>query len=88
MFATFGELAKQNRWLQHFRATGLTLRELEILRLIADNRLSNKQIARQLSISMYTVKNHVHNILEKLDAQDRHDAVEIARQRHLLKVVS
>lgn len=66
-------------------STSLTVRELEVLRLMA-GRLSNKEIARKLSISLYTVKNHVHRILEKLHVEDRHEAVEHARQRRWLPV--
>jgi two-component system, NarL family, nitrate/nitrite response regulator NarL len=51
----------------------LTTRELEILRLIGD-RLSNKEIAARLSIEVATVKNHVHNILEKLHVHTRSEA--------------
>lgn len=48
----------------------LTPREREIAALIADE-LSNKQIARRLSIEPATVKNHVHNILRKLGVSRR-----------------
>jgi two-component system, NarL family, nitrate/nitrite response regulator NarL len=51
----------------------LTAREGEILELI-DNGLSNKQIALRLSIELSTVKNHVHNILEKLQVHRRYEA--------------
>ena len=51
----------------------LTQRELEILVLI-DRGLSNKEIARALSIEVSTVKNHVHHILGKLDVSRRGDA--------------
>jgi DNA-binding NarL/FixJ family response regulator len=55
----------------------LTAREREILRLI-EEKLSNKQIARRLYVSLFTVKNHVHNILQKLGAEDRDEAVQIS----------
>ena len=61
---------------QHGRAGGrepLTERELEILQLIVDG-YSNKQIARSLYISEKTVKNHVTNLLRKLDLSDRTQA--------------
>src|SRR5262245_54867998 len=51
----------------------LTNREREILDLIAEG-LSNKQIAQALYIEVATVKNHVHNLLEKLDVHSRHEA--------------
>jgi two-component system nitrate/nitrite response regulator NarL len=56
----------------------LTAREHEILGLI-DEGLSNKQIARRLCIELSTVKNHVHNILEKLRVDRRSEAA--ARMR-------
>jgi DNA-binding NarL/FixJ family response regulator len=48
----------------------LTARENEIVELI-DEGLSNKQIAQRLSIQVATVKNHVHNILDKLGVEGR-----------------
>lgn len=58
--------------------TRLTTREREIVELIAGG-LSNKAIARRLGIGPATAKNHVHNILRKLQVQDRADAVAWAR---------
>jgi two-component system nitrate/nitrite response regulator NarL len=57
----------------------LTPREAEILRLIDDG-LSNKQIARRLTIELPTVKNHVHSILEKLEVKRRGEAAARVRQ--------
>ena len=54
-------------------AQHLTPRELEILHLI-EGRLSNKEIAARLFIEVATVKNHVHNILEKLHVRSRDEA--------------
>lgn len=51
----------------------LTPRELEVLELI-DAGLSNQEIADRLFIEVGTVKNHVHNILRKLDVSSREDA--------------
>jgi len=56
----------------------LTTREVEILDLI-DQGLSNKEIARRLTIELSTVKNHVHNILEKLNVTRRGEAAARAR---------
>jgi two-component system nitrate/nitrite response regulator NarL len=56
----------------------LTAREREILQLI-DEGLSNKQIARHLSIELPTVKNHVHHILGKLGVHRRTEAAALAR---------
>jgi len=64
----------------------LTLREKEILYLITTG-LSNKEIACHLSIAPNTVKNHVHNILEKLNVGSRHEAVwmETRWSRHAVR---
>jgi len=51
-------------------AVRMTKRELEIIALIAEG-LSNKEIAQRLNIATYTVKSHVHNILEKLALHSR-----------------
>lgn len=51
----------------------LTPRELEVLELIGEG-LSNQEIADRLFIEVGTVKNHVHNILQKLDVSSREDA--------------
>jgi DNA-binding NarL/FixJ family response regulator len=64
-------------------ASGLTGQETAILRLVAGG-YSNKEIARHLSISMGTVKNHISDILRKLDARDRTHAVLKAIAGHLL----
>jgi two-component system, NarL family, nitrate/nitrite response regulator NarL len=52
----------------------LTPRELEVLELIGQG-LTNQQIAERLVIEVGTVKNHVHNILDKLGVSSRRDAV-------------
>jgi two-component system, NarL family, nitrate/nitrite response regulator NarL len=56
----------------------LTLREFEIVRLIARG-LSNKQIARELHIELPTVKNHVHHILGKLGVHGRNEVAALLR---------
>jgi DNA-binding NarL/FixJ family response regulator len=48
------------------------------------NRWSNMEISGQLSIEEQTVKNHIHNILDKLQLQNRLEAVQYARERKLL----
>ncbi len=62
----------------------LTRRELEVVELI-ERGLCNKKIAVDLCIEVQTVKNHVHNILDKLHLRKRHDAARYARNLGLLK---
>jgi DNA-binding CsgD family transcriptional regulator len=59
------------------KAPPLTEREREILRWVAAG-LQNKEIAQKLGISLATVRNHVHNILEKLDVHSKLEAVSLA----------
>jgi two-component system, NarL family, nitrate/nitrite response regulator NarL len=63
------------------RGGDLTRRECEILQMI-ELGLSNKEIARDLEIEVGTVKNHVHNILEKLNVRGRNQAAHHLRARH------
>jgi DNA-binding NarL/FixJ family response regulator len=64
-------------------APKLTDRELEVLNLVARG-LNNREIARDLYISENTVKNHVRNILEKLQLHSRMEAVMYAVREKLL----
>ena len=64
-------------------STGLTPRESEVLGLLAEGR-TNRQIARSLYISEKTVSVHVSNLLAKLGAAGRTEAVAIARKQQLL----
>ena len=61
----------------------LTERELEVLKLVARGR-ANKAIARELFISENTVKNHVRNILEKLQLHSRIEAAMYAVREKIL----
>jgi DNA-binding NarL/FixJ family response regulator len=61
----------------------LTPREHDVLNLLAQG-LSNQSIAEALVVSVPTVKIHVSNILDKLDASNRTEAVVEARRRGLI----
>ncbi len=61
------------------RAARLTRRETEVVDLVGEG-LSNKEIAQRLCIEVSTVKNHVHNVLEKLGVDRREDAALHARR--------
>ena len=59
----------------------MTQREKEIIASIVDG-MSNKQIAEKLNIATFTVKSHVHNILDKLALQSRLQIAAQARDEH------
>jgi len=63
----------------------VTARELEVLKLVAQG-LTNREIGKRLFISENTVKNHVRNILEKLQVNSRMDAVMYAMREKLFDV--
>ena len=69
--------------VNHVRDDDLTPREIEILRNVAGGN-SNKAIASRCGISEETVKGHMKNILQKLNANDRAHAVMIAMKRGFL----
>jgi two-component system nitrate/nitrite response regulator NarL len=77
-------LAAESR--QHAVSARLSRREMEIITLI-ERGLSNKEIARQLFIALATVKNHVHNILDKLEVHGRDEAAAWMRRHRLDQVV-
>lgn len=60
-------------------SVNMTKRERQVIDLIADS-ATNKEIAEKLNLSLFTVKSHVHNILEKLAISKR---VQIAKHVHL-----
>lgn len=61
----------------------LSAREMQVLELVVQG-LLNKQIAHALNISENTVKNHVKNILEKLEVEDRTQAATVSIQRGII----
>jgi DNA-binding NarL/FixJ family response regulator len=53
---------------------GLTQRQRQLMSLVAMG-LSNKEIATNLNLSEFTVKNHIYRVMKQVDAQSRHEAV-------------
>ncbi len=56
----------------------LTPRQLQLIRLVA-NGLTNKEIAANLNLSQFTVKNHIRRVMRQMEAASRHDAVNLVR---------
>jgi len=75
------EIASQ--LLEHMSDEGLTGREVEVLREVADGN-RNREIAERLFISEETVKVHIKHIMEKLGANDRTQAVAIGVRRGII----
>jgi DNA-binding NarL/FixJ family response regulator len=81
----FASMIKKNDERQQVPAPRLTDRELEVLKLVAKG-LNNRDIAKELFISENTVKNHIRNILEKLQLHSRMEAVVYAVREKLLEI--
>lgn len=64
-------------------AFGITPRELEVLRLIAEG-LSNREMAERLFVSENTVKTHTSRVFDKLGASRRTQAVQLAKRQGLI----
>ena len=86
LLTEFAALARRDgeERAQQVPAPRLTDREMEVLRLVARG-MNNRDIARELFISENTVKNHVRNILEKLQIHSRMEAVMIAVRENLIE---
>ena len=63
----------------------LTKREIDVLRRLADG-LTTEQIATELFVSLNTVRNHVNNIIRKLNVHSRLEAVSFAIRTGLIRV--
>ncbi len=78
-----------NRLSRHRKQRGdwerLTDREMEVLQLMSKGQ-SNRDIAKHLTISEKTVKNHITNIFRKLQVEDRTQAVLFALKNHLVEL--
>ncbi len=85
IFARLQQLSKEVSKISSMENMVLTNREMEILQYVDEGK-SNKQIAGTLHISLHTVKNHVHRILEKLKVCNRREAVHLAYTSGWLKM--
>lgn len=87
LFERLAEKVREQEMRRRLEAFTLTRRELEVLQLLG-RRQSNDAIAGHLGISIHTVKNHVHNILGKLEVDNRVSAVDLACRRGWLRHVA
>ena len=85
LLTEFQAMSKRTDDRQTLAPPKLTERELQILRLVAKG-LGNRDIAQQLFISENTVKNHIRNILEKLQLHSRMEAVIYAVREKLFDI--
>lgn len=84
MFTRLNQLASEKWWVNRATSMKLTPREVEILELIAKG-LNNREIGERLYLSLHTIKNHVHKILQKLQVSRRSDAVKYAYEKQWLR---
>jgi DNA-binding NarL/FixJ family response regulator len=82
-FATLAKHDAEER-VRPLPAPRLTEREMQVLKLVARG-MNNRDIAKELFISENTVKNHVRNILEKLQIHSRMEAVMVAVREKLIE---
>jgi DNA-binding NarL/FixJ family response regulator len=85
LLTEFASMVRKSDERQPLDSPRLTDREMEVLRLVAKG-LNNRDIAKQLFISENTVKNHIRNILEKLQLHSRMEAVVYAVREKLLEI--
>ncbi|GAA1113828.1 response regulator [Nocardiopsis composta] len=85
LIGEFTQLAKRDAAAARPAAPQLTARETEVLRLVA-RCLNNREIADELFISENTVKNHIRNILEKLQLHSRTEAAVYAVREKVVEV--
>jgi len=73
------EMADQRAYIK----LGLTYRQRQLMTLVARG-LTNKEIAANLNLSEFTVKNHIHRIMKQIHAENRQEAVDVVRAGRFL----
>ena len=84
MLEEFRRISRQAGDLSITNPTTLTLREQEVLELVAEG-ATNKEIATSLNVSLHTVKSHMRKILSKLHLEKRQEAALYARREGLIR---
>ena len=78
LFKSIADGARESSRRDSDSRPSLTIRQQQLVSLVARG-LTNKEIASELNLSEFTVKNHLRRIMKQVDADSRHEAVESAR---------
>jgi len=78
LFEFFAQSARHGQDAAPARRADLTLRQQQLVNLVAKG-LTNKEIAAQLNLSEFTVRNHIHRIMKQVDVGSRSEAVKVVR---------
>ena len=78
LFSFFAQRATEMPTQNSGSRPDLTLRQQQLITLVAKG-MTNKEIASELNLSAFTVRNHIHRILKQVDAESRSEAVEAVR---------
>jgi len=87
LFSQIVEYAMKGGKVKLKEATMMTKREREVIELIADG-LSNKEIGQKLRVSIYTIRSHIHNIMEKLTLHTRLEIANYTYTGETLKTIA
>jgi DNA-binding NarL/FixJ family response regulator len=82
LFEYFAVSARDGQNRTFSRRPDLTLRQRQLVDLVAKG-LTNKEIAMQLNLSEFTVRNHIHRIMKQVDVGSRQEAVKVVRDQGL-----
>ena len=82
LFEFFAQAARQGQFSASTRRADLTLRQRQLVNLVAKG-MTNKEIAVQLNLSEFTVRNHIHRIMKQVDVGSRREAVKVVRDQGL-----
>jgi len=82
LFEFLAQAARQGQVGTAARRPDLTLRQRQLVNLVAKG-MTNKEIAVQLNLSEFTVRNHIHRIMKQVDVGSRREAVKVVRDQGL-----
>jgi two-component system NarL family response regulator len=82
LFEFFAQSAREGQVRSLPQRVSLTLRQRQLVTLVAKG-MTNKEIAVQLNLSEFTVRNHIHRIMKQVDVGSRREAVRVVRGESL-----